>query len=218
VTTESDLRCITPRGFLLGSRDPRIDAYIAKQKDFAKPILIHIRDVVHAACPDVEETMKWSSPFFDYNGSVLCSMAGFKEHAVLRFWKAPLIEGLGPNSAKEGEAAGNFGRLTTVKDLPSKKVLTGYIKAWMKLNDEGVVVVRPKNSAPPDTKVPDELAAALAKNKKAKAAFETFSPSHRREYSEWIADAKRDETKAKRVAQAVEWIAEGKSRNWKYHS
>ncbi|MEO8622770.1 MAG: YdeI/OmpD-associated family protein [bacterium] len=202
----------------MGTRDPRIDAYIGKQKDFAQPILAHIRDVVHAACPDVVETVKWSSPFFDYNGSVLCSMAGFKEHAVLRFWKSSLIEGLGPDSAKAGEAAGNFGRLASVKDLPSKKVLTGYIKAAMKLNDEGVVVVRPKSAELPDAQIPDELAAALAKSKKAKAAFEKLSPSHRREYSEWIASAKREETKANRVAQAVEWIAEGKSRHWKYQS
>ncbi|MEP6999250.1 MAG: YdeI/OmpD-associated family protein, partial [bacterium] len=206
------------RGLLMGTRDPRIDAYIARQKDFAKPILIHIRDVVHAACPDVVETVKWSSPFFDYNGSVVCSMAGFKEHAVLRFWKASLIEGLGPDSAKAGEAAGNFGRLTSVNDLPSKRILTGYLEAAMKLNDGGVVVVRTKSTDMPSATIPNELAAALATNKKAKAAFETLSPSQRREYSEWIADAKREETKAKRVAQAVEWIADGKSRHWKYHS
>lgn len=204
----------------MGKRDPRIDAYIAKQKEFAKPILTHLRDVVHAACPDVEETLKWSSPFFEYKGQSMCNMAAFKEHASFGFWKAPLIEGLGSRKENGGDgSAGHFGRLATVNDLPSKKVLTGYIKAAMKLNDEGIVVARSKASARPAEaqQVPPELASALARNKKAKAAFAAFPPGHRREYIEWIADAKREETRAKRVAQAVEWIAEGKSRNWKYH-
>ena len=197
-------------------RDPRIDAYIAKQKDFAKPVLTHLRDVVHSACPGVEETMKWSAPHFDYKGQMMCSMAAFKEHAAFGFWKGSLIKGLGHNSANGGAAAGNLGRLASVKDLPSRKELTGFIKAAMKLNDEGVVVSRPKGAAKPEAKIPPELASALAKNKKAKAAFDAFPPGHRREYVEWITEAKREETKAKRVAQAVEWIAEGKSRNWKY--
>lgn len=147
---------------------------------------------------------------------MLCSMAAFKEHAVFGFWKSSLINGLGPNSANGGEAAGNMGRLTSVKDLPSRREIAGFIRAAMKLNDEGIVVSKPAKAPKPEAKVPSELAAALLKNKKAKAAFETFPPGHRREYVEWIVEAKRDETKAKRVAQAVEWIAEGKSRNWKY--
>ena len=200
----------------MGKRDPRVDAYIAKQNDFAKPILTHLRDVVHAACPDVEETIKWSSPFFDYKGQPMCNMAAFKEHAAFGFWKASLIEGVGPNGMNGGEAAGNMGRLTVVKDLPSKKVLTGFIKAAMKLNDEGIVVSKAKPASKAAVKVPAELATALSKNKKAQAAFEKFPPSHRREYADWITEAKREETRAKRVAQAVEWIAEGKSRNWKY--
>jgi uncharacterized protein YdeI (YjbR/CyaY-like superfamily) len=200
----------------MGKRDPRIDAYIAKQKEFAKPILTHLRDVVHTACPDVVETVKWSSPFFDYKGQPMCHMAAFKEHAAFGFWKAPLIDGLGPNSANGGEGAGNLGRLTAVKDLPSKKELAGFIKTAMRLNDEGVVVPKRKPVAKAAVKVPPELTSALAKNKKAKAAFDNFPPGHRREYVEWITEAKREETKAKRVAQAVEWIAEGKSRNWKY--
>jgi uncharacterized protein YdeI (YjbR/CyaY-like superfamily) len=200
----------------MGNRDPRVDAYIAKQKDFAKPILSHLRDVVHAACPDVEETLKWSSPFFDYKGQPMCNMAAFKEHAAFGFWKAPLIEGLGAKSMSDDKGAGHFGRLATVKDLPSKKELTGYIKAAMKLNDEGVAVPKRKTVAKPEAKVPPELSSALAKNKKAKARFDAFPPGHRREYVDWIVEAKREETRAKRVAQAVEWIAEGKSRNWKY--
>ncbi len=200
----------------MGKRDARIDAYIAKQKEFAKPILTHLRDVVHTACPDVEETIKWSSPFFDYKGQPMCNMAAFQEHAAFGFWKAPLIEGLGTKSMSDGKGAGHFGRLATMKDLPSRKVLTGYIKAAMKLNDDGVVVAKGKMVAKLAAPVPPVLASALAKNKKAKEKFDAFPPGHRREYVDWIVEAKREETRAKRVAQAVEWIAEGKSRNWKY--
>jgi uncharacterized protein YdeI (YjbR/CyaY-like superfamily) len=200
----------------MGTRDPRIDAYIAKQKDFAQPILNHIREVVHSACPEVEETMKWSSPHFDYKGGIMCAMAAFKEHAAFGFWKGALLEDVGPNFNNGGGAAGNFGRLTSVKDLPSKAALTKIIKQAMRLNEEGVTVARPKKAPKPEAKVPAELAAALKKNKKAAAQFAAFPPSHRREYIEWISEAKRAETKASRVEQAIEWIAEGKGRNWKY--
>jgi uncharacterized protein YdeI (YjbR/CyaY-like superfamily) len=200
----------------MGTRDPRIDAYIAKQKPFAQPILAHIREVVHAACPDVEETLKWSSPFFAYRGALMCGMSGFKEHAVFGFWKGSLIDGVSPNRNRGGDAMGNFGKLTSVKDLPSKRELTALIKQAMRLNDEGVTVPRAKKGAKPEGKVPAELAAALKKNKQAAAHFADGSPSFRREYIEWVNEAKRDETKSKRIAQAVEWIAEGKARNWKY--
>ncbi len=200
----------------MGIRNERVDAYIAKQKPFAQPILTHLRDIVHSACPAVEEKIKWGAPFFDYKDQPMCGMAGFKEHAVFHFWKGALIDGVGPNYASGGEAAGNMGRVTSIKDLPSKKVLTAFIKAAMKLNDEGITLPKPKGAKKPALPVPKELAAALAKNKKAKAAFDAFPPSHRREYCEWIADAKRDETRAKRVDQAIAWITDGKSRNWKY--
>ena len=196
----------------MGTRDPRVDAYIAKSADFAKPILTHLRVVVHSACPDVVETMKWSSPFFDYHGP-MCNMGAFKEHVGFGFWKGALVVGRASGDGDGG--AGQFGRITSVKDLPSKKELTAYIKTAMKLNEEGVAVPKAKK-AKPELPVPPELTAALAKNRKAQAAFEAFPPSHRREYCEWIAQAKGEDTRAKRVAQAVEWIAEGKSRNWKY--
>lgn len=202
----------------MGIRDPRIDAYIEKARPFAQPVLMHLREVVHGACPDVEETVKWSAPFFDYKGQMMCNMAAFKEHVAFGFWKAALIDGLGPNSANGGEGAGNFGRITSVKDLPGRKELTRFVKAAMKLNDEGIVVPKAKTAARPTASIPKELAAALAKNRKAKAAFEKFPPGQRREYCEWIDGARRDETRANRAAQAVEWIAEGKSRNWKYQA
>lgn len=197
------------------SHDPRIDAYIARSATFAQPILMHIREVVHATCPGVQETMKWSMPHFDYHG-IFCAMAAFREHCTFGFWKASLIPGLGPNSAHGGDAMGNLGRITSLKDLPPKRVLAGYIKEAMRLNEQGVTVQKRKTAPKPEATVPAELAAALGKNRKARATFEAFAPSHRREYVEWIAEAKRDETKAKRVTQAIEWLAEGKSRNWKY--
>ncbi len=200
----------------MGTRDFRVDTYIAKQKEFAQPILTHLREVIHTTCPDVEETMKWSSPWFDYRGSVMCGMAAFKEHAIFGFWKGKIIDGVGPNRNNGGEAMGNFGKLTSVKDLPNKRTLQGLIREAMRLNEEGVSVPRPKRAPKPEPKVPAELAAALRKDKRAAAQFEAFPPSHRREYAEWVAEAKREETRDKRAAQAVEWIAEGKGRNWKY--
>ena len=200
----------------MGTRDPRIDAYIAKQRDFAKPILEHFREVVHAACPDVEETMKWSSPHFDYKGQMMCGMAAFKEHCAIGFWKGPLIFGPKVEATRGGMSAGSLGRITSVKDLPGKRELTGYIRTAMKLNDEGVVVKRETRAPKVAAKTPPELEAALRKNAKAKKVFDAFPPSHKREYCDWIAEAKREETRTARVKQAVEWIAEGKQRNWKY--
>jgi len=201
----------------MGTRDPRVDAYIAKSADFAQPILTHLRDVVHDACPDVQETMKWSMPFFDYHG-VMCNMAAFKQHATFGFWKGKQIPGLAPNSNSGGDSMGNLGRLTSVKDLPSKRVLAGYVKEAMRLNEDGVAAQRPKKTPTPEAGTPSDLAAALKKNRKAAATFEGFPPGQRREYVNWITEAKREETRAKRVAQAVEWLAEGKKRNWKYES
>ena len=195
----------------MGTRDLRVDAYIAKQAGFARPILEHIREVVHAACPEVEEDIKWGSPFFMYHGP-LAHMPAFKEHCRFGFWKGRLVAG---GDSNQEEMTGPFGRLKSVKDLPSKREMTAYIKKAMKLNEEGISTPKAKK-ARPELPVPPALTAALARNKKARANFEAFSPSHRRDYSEWIGEAKREETRTARVKQAVEWIAEGKSRNWKY--
>ncbi len=199
----------------MASRDPRIDAYIAKSPEFARPILTHLREVVHAACPDVEETMKWSRPHFLYKG-MLCGMSAFKEHCAFGFWKGSLILGKDPGGSEEG--MGHFGRITKVADLPSKKVLTGYIKKAMELNEAGVK--SPMSSKPkppkPEPVAPDDLAAALARNPAARATFDRFSPSNKREYIEWITEAKTEATRTRRIETAVEWMAEGKPRNWKY--
>jgi uncharacterized protein YdeI (YjbR/CyaY-like superfamily) len=195
----------------VGKRDPRVDQYIAKSAGFAKPILTHIRKVVHEACPDVEETMKWSMPHFDYKG-MMCGMAAFKEHCAFGFWKASLV--LGDPGA--GDGMGSFGRVTSIKDLPSVRQLTAYVKKAAQLNDDGVKVARGKSAPKKPITMPPVFAAALKMNKAAHKAFAAFSPSHQREYLEWITEAKTDATRTKRMATAVAWLAEGKSRNWKY--
>jgi uncharacterized protein YdeI (YjbR/CyaY-like superfamily) len=198
----------------MGTRDDRVDAYIAKSADFARPILTHLRDIVHAACPDVEETMKWSFPHFMYKG-ILCSMAAFKEHCSFGLWKSSLIVEKAGDDVEKG--MGQFGRITALSDLPSKKVLSDYIKEGMKLNDAGIKSpTRSKPRTPSEVVVPDDLRIALEKNKKALATFEKFSPSHKREYIEWITEAKTEVTRTKRRETAIEWMAEGKPRNWKY--
>ena len=195
----------------MGTRDPHVDAYIAKAADFAKPILSELRDTVHAACPDVEETMKWSFPHFMYKG-MLCSMASFKEHCAFGFWKGSLLEG---NGARTKDAMGQFGRITSVRDLPGEKALVKLVKRAAALNDEGVSVVREKRATPP-VKTPPDLMAALRANNKALATYEGFSQSMRREYVDWITNARTEETRTRRLETAVEWMAEGKPRNWKY--
>jgi uncharacterized protein YdeI (YjbR/CyaY-like superfamily) len=193
----------------VSKRDPRVDAYIAKSAEFARPILDHVRDVIHEAIPDVEEDIKWGAPFFNYEG-VICGIAAFKEHCAINLWKASLIVG-----DKTGESAGQFGRITKLSDLPSDKALKGYFKQAARLNESGVKQPRAKKKTT-ELVVPAELQKALKANKKAAAAFEKFPPSHKREYSQWIAEAKGEDTRARRVSTAVEWIAEGKGRNWKY--
>lgn len=195
------------------TRDPRIDDYIENAAPFARPILKHLRSVVHDACPDVVETLKWRMPSFEHKG-LLCGMAAFKQHATFGFWKHSLVvEGA---SEKEREAMGSFGKLTSIDDLPSKTVLARYVKKAVKLNEDGVKAPRDKHPKKKPVAMPKELEAALAKNKKARATFEAFSPSHKKEYMEWIGEAKGEDTRARRVATAVEWMSEGKPRNWKY--
>jgi hypothetical protein len=198
----------------MGSRDRRIDAYIANAQEFAKPILTNIRETVHEACPDCSETIKWGMPAFEYKGP-FCGMAAFKQHATFGFWKSSLIFPKDMNA--NGMSA--FGKLTSVSDLPPKKTLVGYIKKAVELNDQGVKVSMRKKTGPAKPMpVPADLAAALRKNKKAGASFAAFPPGQRNEYVAWIGDAKTDETRGKRLATAIEWIAEGKFRNWKYMS
>jgi len=196
----------------MGKKDPRIDLYVANAPDFAKPILTEIRGRVHAACPEVEEALKWRQPSFEYKG-LMCGMAAFKEHCVFGFWKAPLVLGA---AAEGANAMGYRDKITSIADLPPKTVFKANIRKAMALNDAGIGVEKPAKTAKPPVVVPADLAAAVKKNRKAQATFEAFSPSHRREYVEWVTEAKTEATRARRLAQAVEWLAEGKPRNWKY--
>lgn len=194
------------------SHDPRIDAYIARQADFARPILDHLRAAVHSACPETEETLKWNAPAFLYKGEQLAMMAAFKAHATLSFWKGSLVV---PEDEKQSGAMGQFGRITSVADLPRPSVLAALIRKAMALTDAGVKPVRAK-TAKAALPVPDDLRRALDGNRSAAASFDGFSPAARRDYVEWVTEAKQAATRERRITQAVEWIAEGKRRNWKY--
>lgn len=202
----------------MSKKEKKIDAYIAKSADFAKPILNHIRELVHKTCPGVEEKMKWSFPHFDYRGEMMCSMAAFKQHAVFGFWKAALMKDpVLVENARSEVAMGHLGRLTSLKDLPSDKKMTAWIKESMLLNEKGIKLPsRPKATEKKEVIVPDYFIKALNKNKKAKQAFDNFSYSYKKDYVEWLTEAKTEETRNKRTATALEWIAEGKGRNWKY--
>jgi uncharacterized protein YdeI (YjbR/CyaY-like superfamily) len=202
----------------MAKKEKAIDAYIAKSADFAKPILNHIRELVHKTCPDVEEKIKWGMPFFDYKGEMLCHMAAFKQHAVMSFWKAALMKDATLlENARSEEAMGHLGRITSLKNLPPDKKLTGYIKEAMQLNDLGKKLPsKTKAAEKKELEIPEEFLKALKKNKAAWKHFENFSYSGRKEYIEWIASAKTAATRNKNIETAVEWIAEGKPRLWKY--
>lgn len=201
----------------MGKKDLRVDAYIAKSVDFAQPILNYLRKLVHKACPDVEETIKWGFPHFDYKG-ILCSMASFKNHASFGFWKGTLMSDPLKVMSKVGETAmGQFGRITKVSELPDDEILIDYIREAARLNEEGVKLpFTQKSKEKKDLNVPSFFMNALKKNKKALKTFEGFSYSNKKDYVEWVTEAKTEETRNKRLTTAVEWMAEGKVRNWKY--
>ena len=191
-------------------KDPRIDAYIARAQPFARPILQRIRKAVHAGCPEVEETLKWSAPHFDYKG-VMCGMAAFKEHIRFGFWKAALLGG-----PPGDEAMSQFGMIRSLDDLPPERTLIAMVREAARLNEAGVKAPRPRRAPKPALEMPTDFAAALNTRRKARTAFDAFSPSHQREYIEWITEARQAATRDRRIATAVEWIGEGKGRNWKY--
>ncbi len=199
----------------MGTRDPRVDAYIAKSAPFARPVLTHLRELVHAACPEATETLKWSMPAFMYEG-ILCIMAAFKAHCTFGFWKGALI--VDPAGQPARMAMGQFGRITGVADLPPKRVLAAYVKQAMRLNEGGVEPPPRPTKAKKPLRVPPALAAALKRNRAARATFDGFSPSNKREYVEWITEAKTEATRQRRLDTAMEWMAEGKARHWKYQN
>ena len=197
----------------MGERIAAVDAYIAKAEPFARPILTHLRALVHAACPEAEESIKWGFPNFGYHG-MLCSMAAFKRHASFGFWKHSLVVKDGAPGRDRG-AMGSFGRITSLADLPPRRTLVALVRRAMKLNEQGIRPVRRSRPRPP-LPVPADLRRALAGSRAAAAAWKAFPPGHRREYIEWIREAKTAPTRAKRLATTLEWLAEGKPRNWKY--
>jgi uncharacterized protein YdeI (YjbR/CyaY-like superfamily) len=198
----------------MAKKNPGVDAYIAAAAPFARPILKHLRRIVHTACPDVEEKIKWGMPHFEYKGN-LAGMAGYNQHCSFGFWKAALI--FGPEMANRDDAMGHFGRITRLADLPDDKALLRYVRKAVELNEEGINLPRkPKPKGPRVLEVPDDLAAALRKYPKARKTFENFSYSRRKEYVEWIGEAKREETRQNRLTTSIEWLTEGKTRNWKY--
>ena len=198
----------------MGKRDKRVDAYIAKSAEFARPILETIRETVHEGCPDVEETIKWSFPNFDYKG-ILCGMAAFKQHCAFGFWKGSMI--IETKANRSADAMGQFGRITSVEDLPPRKTLINYVKKAVELNERGIkkpAAARPK--AEKKLTVPAYFANAIQQNKKAFATFDAFPYSKKKDYVEWVSEAKTDATRQRRLETSVAWLAAGKSRNWKY--
>jgi uncharacterized protein YdeI (YjbR/CyaY-like superfamily) len=193
------------------------DRYIAKAPQFARPVLAKLRALMHEACPDIEETMKWGTPHFDYKG-IVAGMAAFKAHIRFGFWKGKLLSDKLGILKDLGDTTMGAVKITSLDDLPADKVLIKYIKEAVKLNETGAAAPpRPRRKIPAkDTRPPADLLAAMNKNKKALATFESFPPSHRKEYVQWILDAKQEETRKRRIATAIEWMTEGKSKNWKY--
>jgi hypothetical protein len=200
----------------------KVDAYLATVQPFALPILEHLRELVHTGCPQVEETIKWSRPFFEYKGLILGNMSAFKEHCSFGFWGEEIGAVLREAKVLSEDGMGSLGRIQSLRDLPSVKQMLGWIRQASAFIDRGEytspITARHSVARPikPPVEAPPEFLAALRKNKKAATVFAGFSPSCKREYVEWIADAKRPETRDKRIVTAVEWIAENKQRNWKY--
>ena len=197
------------------AKDPRVDAYIDKSADFAKPILVHLRKLVHKASPKISETVKWGMPAFEYKG-IVCGIAAFKEHCTFGFWKHSLLNYDGFSTEKT--AMGSFGRITSKKDLPSDDAIVRLVQQAVDLNENGIKVAKPKPVAKKELVVPDYITAALKKNKAAQKTFENFPYSCKKEYVEWITEAKTEPTREKRLATTLEWLAEGKRRNWKYEN
>lgn len=197
--------------------NPKVDEYIAYSEDFAKPILEHLRQIIHDTCPDVEEVIKWSIPHFDYRGDMMCILASSKKHISFSLYKAALMaDPKIVESVKAGQKMGYMDKIKSLSELPSVEVLTGYIKEAMLLNEKGVKISRPKTETVSEIEVPDYFMEKLVANPQALQVFESKSPSFRKDYLVWITDAKTEATRQKRMEESLEWLSEGKSRFWKY--
>ena len=204
------------------SYNPKVDTYIAKAQPFAEPILNHLRELVHKGCPDVEESIKWGMPFFEYRGEILCCMAAFKKHCRFGFWGKEIRVILREAKVTGMNGSGWFDRLANINELPADKQMVDFVRQAAAQIESGnytsPIAARNKKAKKPAVEISKEFAAVLRKNKKAKIVFAAFSPSCKREYVDWIADAKRPETRDKRIATAIEWISQGKRRHWKYQN
>ncbi|MFZ1743871.1 MAG: YdeI/OmpD-associated family protein [Pontixanthobacter sp.] len=188
------------------AEDKRVDDYIASAKPFAQPILTHLRKLIHRALPDVEECIKWGMPHFMIGGKNLVGLAAFKAHASMVIHH---------EEAKQGEGMGQFGKVHEMSHLPDDEAIILRLQRAA----EAMGTPRPRKAkSKPDILVPDYFQIALNENPTAKATFDGFAPSHRREYLEWIVGAKRPETRSKRVTEAIAFLTEGKRRNWKYEN
>ena len=196
------------------SREPRIDAYIAKAQPFARPILEKVRERVHAVVPDVEETVKWSMPAYTVDGKILLITAAFRAHMALNFWRGQELRG----EAANADAMGQFGKIKSLDELPPDGELDRLIREAAALAKNAPAARKPKHAPKPAPVMHPDFAAALDKAPKARAALDSFPPSAQRDYFEWIAEAKQDATRQKRIATAVEWLTEGKRRHWKYQN
>jgi uncharacterized protein YdeI (YjbR/CyaY-like superfamily) len=197
--------------------NPEVDEYIAKSAEFAKPILEHLREIIHDTCPDVQEVVKWGYPHFDYKDDMMCILGSFKSHCSFSLYKAELMSD--PKiieSVKAGKRMGYMDKVKSLSELPSKEVLVAYVQEAMVLNEKGIKKERPKSDKPKVLEMPDSFREQLEANPKAREVFESKSDSFRKEYLVWIIDAKTDATRQKRIDQSLEWIAEGKSRFWQY--
>jgi uncharacterized protein YdeI (YjbR/CyaY-like superfamily) len=201
----------------MGQYDERIDAYIAKSADFAKPILNHIREMVHRVAPELSENMKWGCPFFDYKGPV-CQMAAFKRHCAFGFWRENMLHDPKGYLKVDGEesSAGSFGQILSISDLPPEEVLIDFIQQAIAINEKGVKLEKKPVTPKAELPMPADFDKLLKADLVTMGNYEKFSPSCKREYLEWFAEAKSDATREKRMQQALEWIGEGKTRNWKY--
>jgi uncharacterized protein YdeI (YjbR/CyaY-like superfamily) len=201
----------------MSSANPLTDQYINNAAPFAKPVLQHLRQLVHQSNPEITESIKWQFVAFDYKKTILCNMAAFKSHCAFGFWLAEKMDDPdGILGLERGAGMGQLGKITSVKDLPPDDVMIKYIKAAIALVDAGVKMSRPKTETKPLLQIPESMKKALAKNPTAQSNFENFTPAKQREYIEWITEAKTESTQLNRLETAIEWISEGKSKNWKY--
>tara|TARA_Y100001935_G_C17097700_1_gene404391 strand:- start:113 stop:727 length:615 start_codon:yes stop_codon:yes gene_type:complete len=200
----------------MNTSDPRIDKYIDKSADFAKPILIHLRNLIHEVCPDVKETLKWSFPHFEHKG-IICSITSFKQHCAFSFWKAALMEDPSGILRKGGSIAmGQFGKITKLSDLPKDEIIKELILQAIELNEKGIKLPVKTNTEKKELEIPEYFLESITSNPKAAETFENFSYTNKKEYVEWVTEAKTEKTRLKRLNTAIEWMSEGKVRNWKY--